>query len=349
MGQAPYPAPRALNERTQHEPRSGEQKDLRSTIPQQRAKNQSSKHQSRPNAGRHPLVKCYKPIAAYLTPEGLKFKPHGHDVLRELEIPCGMCIGCREKRASEWQMRIMHEAKQHDQNSFITLTYSDAHLPANGSLHHRDFQLFLKRFRKLNAPKEVRFYMAGEYGDKLERPHYHACIFGHDFRWDRKPSGKSSSGHTYYESNTLNALWGKGKTSVQDLTPETASYCARYIMKKQMGKHAGQAYDLIDEDGVIHRREPEYNRMSLKPGIGHGFITQYAQQIYRHDQIVMEGRPKKPPRYYDRIAERMGLDLDDTKHKRELAAREHQADNTPERLAVAEKVHQAKLKSRSLK
>jgi len=246
-------------------------------------------------------------------------------------------------------MRILHEAKQHDSNSFITLTYDPANLPPNRSLNHRDFQLFLKRLRKLNGPYGVRFYMAGEYGEKLERPHYHACIFGQDFRWDRKPNGKSASGHVYYSSKTLDALWGKGKTSVQDLTPETASYCARYIMKKQMGKLAATAYDQIDEDGVITRREPEYNRMSLKPGIGHGFITQYAEQIYRHDQVVMEGRAKKPPRYYDRIAERMGLDLDDTKHKRELAARNHQAENTPERLAVAEQVHQAKIKSRNLK
>jgi len=191
--------------------------------------------------------------------------------------------------------------------------------------------------------------MAGEYGEQQDRPHYHACLFGIDFRCDRKPNGKSASGHTYYQSKTLDQLWRLGKTSVQDLTPETASYCARYIMKKVLGPAAKVAYDLVDEDGVITRRQPEYNRMSLKPGIGADYIEKYHKQVYRHDHVIVEGRKKKPPRYYDRKAKKLGIDLEEIQYRRQLAAAQHQADNTPERLAVAEIVHQAKLKQRNLK
>ena len=65
----------------------------------------------------------------------------------------------------------------HPHNAYITLTYNDDHLPANGSLQPRDLQLFWKRLRKARTPG-IRYYACGEYGDQTARPHYHAIIFG---------------------------------------------------------------------------------------------------------------------------------------------------------------------------
>ena len=51
-----------------------------------------------------------------------------------LTLPCGQCVNCRLNRSQEWAIRCVHEASLHSQNSFITLTYNNDNLPANGSL-----------------------------------------------------------------------------------------------------------------------------------------------------------------------------------------------------------------------
>lgn len=122
--------------------------------------------------------------------------------------------------------------------------------------------------------------MCGEYGPLNQRPHYHACMFNVDFYDDRVPSGRSASGQLFYTSPTLEKLWGHGIVSVQDLTPETASYCARYIMKKALGQNSDSAYEDIDEDGVIVKRRPEYAAMSLKPGIGAKWFEKYSRDVF---------------------------------------------------------------------
>ena len=73
-----------------------------------------------------------------------------------LELPCGQCIGCRLERSRQWAVRCLHEASLHENNSFITLTYDEASMPPGGSLCYRDFQLFMKRLRKVTG--KVTFY-----------------------------------------------------------------------------------------------------------------------------------------------------------------------------------------------
>lgn len=64
----------------------------------------------------------------------------------------------------------MHEASLHERNCFLTLTYDNDHCPSDRSLDYSDFQRFMKRFRKSYPGSTIRFYMAGEYGEKFERP-----------------------------------------------------------------------------------------------------------------------------------------------------------------------------------
>lgn len=301
-------------------------------------------------------MSCYKPLKGYRTPTGVVFQElKRYDIIGDIEIPCGMCIGCRMRRASDWTLRIMHEASMWESNSFLTLTYGRDALPPNASLEHKDFQLFLKRLRK-ESGKPIRYYMCGEYGPLNQRPHYHACIFNEDFRQDRKPSGKSGSGQLMYESERLTKLWGHGKATVQDLVKESAGYCARYIMKKQLGENAKTAYDTIDpETGEIIKRKPEYNAMSLKPeGIGAAWFRKYGSDVYPNDYVITDGQKATPPKYYDKLLKRHGKegpeknlriqDTDEIQWRREQKARNVAQDNTDERREVREKVHEARMK-----
>lgn len=169
----------------------------------------------------------------------------------DLKVPCGQCVGCRLERSRQWAVRCVHESKLHAENCFITLTYdskkappldveNDQKLPSDISLYYRDFQLFMKRLRKRFPEKKIRFYMCGEYGENFGRPHFHACIFGHNF--DDLVHWQTRNKVPLYRSKTLEELWPYGYSSVGTVTFESAAYVARYIMKKVTGEAAELHY-----------------------------------------------------------------------------------------------------------
>lgn len=264
-----------------------------------------------------------------------------HDILGEIKLACGRCQGCRLRRASDWELRVTHEAATWRENCFLTLTYDERHLPPGGTLRHEDFQKFMKRLRKQATktdPIGVRYYMCGEYGTEEGRPHYHVCLFNKDFN-DRKLKGKSASGHLYYESAELNKLWPLGIATVQDLVPETASYATRYIMSKLMGDDA----DNYEWAGI----EPEYNAMSLKPAIGAYWLEKYKADIYTHDYTIQRGKKRTPPKFYDQIMKGENPDLIAAiKETREARGAETLRDNTPDRLKVKETVLRAQMRAK---
>jgi hypothetical protein len=186
--------------------------------------------------------------------------------------------------------------------------------------------------------------MAGEYGEKLGRPHWHACIFGLSFD-DKKLWRRSPSGANLYRSQDLELLWPFGHSSIGDVTFESAAYVARYIMKKVTGKNADEHYTEIDpESGEITKRKPEFTKMSLKPGIGYEWYKKYTSDVYPHDYVVVRGKKVKPPKYYDKNYKIDNpYEFDELLYLREKSAKLNYEDNTPERLLVKEQVTQAKL------
>jgi hypothetical protein len=287
---------------------------------------------------------CFHPLQAYQTSDGsIIFSERKGDVVRSLSLPCGQCRGCRLERSRQWAVRCMHEASLHEQNCFITLTYDNDHCPTDRSLNYGDYQRFMKRFRKRFKDSTIRFYMAGEYGEKFERPHFHACIFGFNFPdrtlWKRTPSGA-----LIYRSKLLEDLWPFGYSSIGDVTFESAAYVARYVMKKRTGKGVGDHYETTDfETGEIKDRVPEFNRMSLKPGIGFEWYRKFHSDIYPHDYVVINGRESRPPKFYDKkFAEQFPEEFEALQFQRFVDAVDRFDDNSDERLLVKEQVLEAK-------
>lgn len=303
---------------------------------------------------------CYSPLEAWKPLAGGSLLWCERGDARAILIPCGQCTGCRLERSRQWATRCLHESQLHDKNCYLTLTYNDDNLPANGSLRYRDFQLFLKRLRKAVGP--IRFYMCGEYGELHFRPHFHALVFGYDFP-DRVYFGESPAGFPLYISAALSELWSFGHCSVGDVTFESAAYVARYVMKKVTGPRAAAHYERLDvETGEIYSLVPEFTRMSLKPGIGLRWIRKFRSDVYPRDYVVVRGVKCRPPRYYDNFISaednwRMkyvgSVDVDTIemlKFEREFKASKFADDGTPERLRVKETVAKAGLnfKKRSL-
>lgn len=289
------------------------------------------------------VLACFYPLRAFRSGEGIFFweRPGGTELL----LPCGQCVGCRLERSRQWAIRCVHESRMHVQNSFLTLTYDDEHLPADGSLDHAEVQKFLKRLRKSVAPRLIRYYGCGEYGPKLARPHYHVCLFGYDFP-DKRLWKRTEVGSMIYRSAALESIWRLGFSSIGDLTFESAAYAARYCVSKVTGRESRSHYERVDGDsGEITHLKAEYNFMSLKPGIGRAWVERFGgTDVFPHDRVVLGGKVMKPPRYYDKFLE----EVDPyawalTQEGREERAFQRAADNTWQRLGVRGEVSAANL------
>lgn len=317
---------------------------------------------------------CYYPSWPHHSPDG--------HLTHARPWPCGQCTGCRLEKSREWATRIMHEASLYTHNSFITLTYDDAHLPKNASLFYRDWQLFMKRLRKyaarqmnltsvplskhgtlseipshlipgLERPVEkipqgkIRFYMSGEYGERTQRPHYHAALFNYRFH-DEEIWKKSPAGEQMYTSQTLNKLWGNGTNNTTGkLTFQSAAYIARYIMKKVTGDKAQSHYAarLDPETGEIEMRRPEFNQMSRMPGIGSGWLEKFRDDVYPEGVVVINGQQMPAPRYYDDKYKKQEPEMYEQLRRKRLAeAIKTSKDKTEPRLKTRETVHKAKIK-----
>lgn len=286
---------------------------------------------------------CYSPIKGYRGRGGKVTFTRPPDSLGFLaEVPCGQCIGCRVEKARQWAVRCVNEAQMHERNSFITLTYNDQHLPKDGSLHVEHWQKFAKRLRKQDGP--FRFYHCGEYGGKTRRPHYHACVFGLDWREDRILYQQTGDNKTY-TSKKLEDTWGKGFVTVADMNFSTANYVARYCVKKINGEKAKTHYEQVNTNtGEVHTLKPEYTTMSRRPGIGAAWYDKYKTDIFPCDFIVSNGKESRVPRFYDNQLEKEDPEqLEAIKAARKERGKRRAQDNSPERLRDREEVAKAKL------
>lgn len=197
---------------------------------------------------------------------------------------CGQCMPCRFNKRRIWSHRIMLEAGQYEDNTFVTLSYDDEHLPLDGSVCPRDLQLWLKRLRKTLAdarefddengqPRRIRFFAVGEYGDNSFRPHYHAALFNFP---------NCNYGQSQYSSrrsrccawcNLVADTWKKGNVYLGTLEPSSAGYISGYVTKKMTG--AG--------DARLQGRYPEFARMSLRPGIGGDAMHELADVVLQYN------------------------------------------------------------------
>jgi len=293
-------------------------------------------------------VPCYYPINGYRSRAGRNDNgawPIVFDVsngYRDLPVtvPCGRCIGCKLEKSRQWATRCVNEASLYENNCFITLTYNDIWIDKNKSLNKRDFVLFMKRMRKKYG-KGIRFFHCGEYGELFSRPHHHACIFNHDFK--DKLLYKEESGIKLYVSSELMDLWKDPETGVSfgystvgEVTFESAAYAARYVVKKLTGKKAS----------AYNGKLPEYCTMSNRPGIGGKWMDKFKSDVYPSDSVVVrDDIICKPPRYYDKIYDRINPEeFKKIKTERNIEAKRRADDNTFDRLLVKEEIQKAKIK-----
>lgn len=234
-----------------------------------------------------------------------------------LSVPCGKCRGCRADQSLMWSIRAYHESQEHEQNSFVTLTYDADRLPSDGLISKPDLQKFFKRLRSSGV--KFRYVACGEYGGQTRRPHYHAIIFGKDWLEGSIPLKES-----LYTNQSLVDVWGKGIVSIAPVTMASICYVCGYVNKK---------VDDVDT----------FNLMSRRPGIGHTWLDKYSDDIARTGVVSIEGRSYQVPKRYLQWA---GDELFDVRKDRVLHARKLNRKSDPYVVANQQRARESNLLSK---
>lgn len=239
-------------------------------------------------------MSCYRPMLAIPTGEKTE---RGKNVLKfctpdkfgknhppgSVLIPCGKCLGCKADYARRWADRMMLELETKKKGMFVTLTY-EGQVPLSydeetGEVYgpavcKEDCQNYMKSLRqefdgKNNHPGPVKisFFLSSEYGPKYCRPHYHCILFGIGFEDfpDLIPSGKNELGQQYYTSEKMRNIWKHGNVIISEVSYETCSYVARYVLKKANDGNLSDYLHLV----------PEFSLMSRRPGIGSEYLKDH--------------------------------------------------------------------------
>lgn len=198
-------------------------------------------------------------------------------------VPCGRCPMCIKNRQEDWIFRLNEEFSVSSSALFLTLTYSDEHIPVgenNFTLFKRDLQNFHKRLRinhdrhekvqkmAKNWPK-IKYYAIGEYGSKTERPHYHGIYFN---IWPEL-------------EKELVTIWGKGHVKIGTVTPQSIAYVTSYLfskLEKWEGKE--QPFALISK-----KMGADYVKKNFK---FHNTAQQKRAYVISHDRQI------RMPKYY---------------------------------------------------
>ena len=196
-----------------------------------------------------------------------------------IDVPCGKCLACTKRRASQWTFRLMEETKVSSSACFITLTYEKTPISENGfrTLNKRDVQLFIKRLRKKCPTNKLRYYLCGEYGPNgTLRPHYHIILFN-------LPKSLISNPQKIADT------WQNGFIQIDNNNLKTIQYVAGYVTK-------GSFERLNNQDD----RLPDFSLMSK--GLGANYLTPQMIDYYRKRQVACivkeEGKIISMPRYY---------------------------------------------------
>lgn len=179
------------------------------------------------------------------------------------KFSCGKCRACKLRKVNEKMIISIFAANEYKtKGQFLTLTFNDEHLP--DGLDHSIIAAFMKRLRRLDGTPDVKAFIAGEYGEKSGREHWHILFYNHKYDLElvrkawRHPRTKESFGFVYDGT----------------LTPKSMKYVSGYINKKGYNPESG--------------KKPPYGRMSCN--LPDNLSNDEFWQIMKTGQVRYNGR-----------------------------------------------------------
>lgn len=227
---------------------------------------------------------CDSPLTVFPKVKVLS-KPLLNKDVRSYGVPCGKCPPCIKSRISGWRFRLEQEEKVSLNTYFITLTYDTQYVPITNkgwlTLDKKALTLFMKKLRIKQSrhqkiPKDypkIKYYACAEYGNKMQRPHYHIILFN------------------IYNPLDIPKSWQYGEIDIQS-QPSSGSfaYTAGYMNKKT------QKWKPNDD------RVKEFTRMSKNLGISYvenkANIKWHLADIENRCYVSIGAKKEPMPRYY---------------------------------------------------
>lgn len=180
-------------------------------------------------------------------------------------VACRRCKICNANHTYDWVGRCLAEGRTSVACHSVTLTYGrdkdgiDRHERAT-VLTYSDVQIWLKRLRNDGYP--VRYLIAGEYGTKHGRSHWHGVIF-----WQQRVPKEIKMYRRYWDK-----YWDHGHQMWKRPEPSHIAYCCKYIRKDAADPNAQAKFEF-----------------SKVPPIGANYFINKARQMVR-DGIVPNDR-----------------------------------------------------------
>jgi len=163
-----------------------------------------------------------------------------------IEINCGKCLQCRQKKVKEWTFRLELEALAHVQKPlFLTLT-----LKKNEQPNKKKCQAYFKALRRKGL--RIRYYLISEYGTRGGRTHYHAIVFG-------------DTGVDNHKK--IIDTWRHGHVRLSPVTPRRIRYVAKYhaLPPRTFNQAASRTFVLMSrKPGIGGQHRSEYDRSGVE-------------------------------------------------------------------------------------
>lgn len=194
-----------------------------------------------------------------------------------VSVSCHQCKNCKKDKVRDLVGRLLAESLYCVGSNFITMTYGvdrtingASDVPGSISLTYSHVQAWLKKLRDAGYP--LRYVVAGEYGSKKSRAHWHLIAY-----WlERVPPIPDHVTDKHGHSRCwADPWWPHGHTQWAEVEQGTARYVAKYMLKDEKDKHS---------QGLIRR--------STHPLIGARYFDEWAR---RH---VEQGVPIQSRKYW---------------------------------------------------
>lgn len=187
-------------------------------------------------------------------------------------VSCRNCWRCKKNRINDLVGRSIAESHTCKETIALTLTYA-GDVPEAAVLTYPDFQNLMKRLRF--AGYNVRYIVAGEYGSKKGRAHWHAILFFQD----RAPVIRQPCGNKICQRQGCQDQCGRKPDELVMETRSNWSHWGKGYVFPQKPDYGGFAYVLK----YIHKDlEAEVSTghlaMSKKPPLGHDYFMALAEQ-----------------------------------------------------------------------
>lgn len=195
---------------------------------------------------------------------------------RYIDVPCGSCVQCLERKISANLGRLKaHAKKYNDYALFVTLTIDDSvelvdlRYPGVSKSHVQPIVNAIKHSNERKGT-DYSYFITSEYGSLTDRPHYHALLYGF-----KNPLECEKFLRKYYKTGFITISEANGARF-------------NYVANSHISKCSHVPYYCPDiNDGILELCNKPFVMCSR--GIGYKYVEKCQNQILKDGLLLIDG------------------------------------------------------------